>query len=89
MDHGVTTSFTKPFTINTPYASFRTLRFNKNGKPIIETQADNVGSASLQVCDPSTENINEVGIHGKARAFFVYSYMETQLLHDHSDGYIF
>jgi F-box interacting protein len=86
---GVMTSVTKLFTINTPDSSIRTLLgFRKSGEPILETVTEDGQFAALEVYEPCSEHINNLGIYGERGSFFICPYTETLLLIDHSDGCI-
>ncbi|GKD84654.1 F-box protein-like protein, partial [Tanacetum coccineum] len=84
---GVMTSFTKLFTIKTPDDLYicKVLGFTMSGEPIIETQKDNGEFATVEVCKPCSEHINDLGINGEIDSFFICHYTETLLLINHSD----
>nr|GEU62023.1 hypothetical protein [Tanacetum cinerariifolium] len=84
MEHDA--SFTKLFTINTPnYTINNILGFRKNGELVMETRKDDEELAALEVYDPCSERISNLGIYGKKGSFFMDSYKETLLLLDELD----
>ncbi|GJQ94762.1 F-box protein-like protein [Tanacetum coccineum] len=86
-------SFTQLFTINTPDSYITDIvGFRKNGELLVETKEwrgwpvlYNRESA-LEVYDPCSKQITNLGISGQNGTFFVSSYKETLLLLDHSDS---
>lgn len=82
----VTKSFTKMFTIKQPtdkwpyHGLFGVLGFRKNGEVIIEVREDDIKKARLEVCEPSSGRINDIGINGKSYKQSVSLYPETLLL---------
>lgn len=90
MECGVTNSFTKLFTINASNTSVkRLLGFRKNGEPIIETQQQYERFVGLKVYYPCLGRINSLEIYGEDASFSVGSYMESLLLLDQSDSFIY
>nr|GEV34524.1 hypothetical protein [Tanacetum cinerariifolium] len=86
---GVMTSFTKLFNINISDSFFLSmlLGFWMNGEPIIETEKDQDSFAKIQVYEPCSEHISDLGVNGGVpSSFFIFPYKETLLLIDHSDG---
>ena len=82
---GVMTSFTKLFTINTPDTSLSTLLgIRECGEPIMKTVTEDEHFAALEVYEPCSKHINNLGIYGEIDSFFIFPYMETLLLADHS-----
>ncbi|GJV47978.1 reverse transcriptase domain-containing protein [Tanacetum coccineum] len=90
---GVMTSFENLFTIKTPdLATMTLLGFRKNGEPIMETIDDVDGDeefAELQVYEPRSEHIHNLGIYGEIDSLFICPYKESLLLADHSGCCIF
>ncbi|GJW18471.1 putative F-box domain-containing protein [Tanacetum coccineum] len=84
---GVMTSFTKLFNIKAPYDSSvsKVLGFAMSGEPIMVTETDDVEVATVKVYKPCSEHINDLGINGEYGSFFIFPYIETLLLVDHSD----
>ncbi|GJU54645.1 reverse transcriptase domain-containing protein [Tanacetum coccineum] len=64
---GVMTSFTKLFTIKIPDSSstMTLLGFRKSGQPIMETGKEDEEFAALEVYEPCSGHINNLGIYGK------------------------
>lgn len=81
-------SFTKLFSFNTLSTLVRVSAFRMNGEPVIETIKFGE-SPGLEVYDPHSKRINNLGIHGEEESLFVGSYMESLLLLNYSDGYVF
>ncbi|GJZ10304.1 probable galacturonosyltransferase 7 isoform X2 [Tanacetum coccineum] len=84
MEHD--SSFKKLFTIGAPV--YHILGFRKSGEPIFETLKD-LGESSVDVYDPSSEQIKNLEIYGEKGLFFMGSYKESLLLLDHSDSRIY
>ncbi|GJZ10302.1 retrovirus-related pol polyprotein from transposon TNT 1-94 [Tanacetum coccineum] len=84
MEHD--SSFKKLFTIGAPV--YHILGFRKSGEPIFETLKD-LGEPSVDVYDPSSEQIKNLEIYGEKGLFFMGSYKESLLLLDHSDSRIY
>ncbi|GJU83586.1 F-box protein-like protein [Tanacetum coccineum] len=91
MEGGVMTSFTKLFNIKKPddLLISKVLGFKKSGEPIMETVKEDEQFAVLEVYEPCSQHINNLGIYGVFGSLFICPYKETLLLADHSDGYIF
>ncbi|GJX62156.1 reverse transcriptase domain-containing protein [Tanacetum coccineum] len=83
---GVMTSFTKLFNIKIPDSSstMTLLGFRKSGQPIMETVEEDAEFAALEVYEPCSEHINNLGIYGENDSLFIFPYKETLLLADHS-----
>ncbi|KAJ0456174.1 hypothetical protein HanIR_Chr15g0759421 [Helianthus annuus] len=84
MEYGVPRSFEKLYTISShlPCVSIVCIcGFRKTGEPLIELHT-HPGSLNciLAAYDPYSKFISNVGIIGRYRSFFVYTYMETLLL---------
>nr|XP_043633009.1 uncharacterized protein LOC122604177 [Erigeron canadensis] len=90
-EQGVSRSFTKLYNINVPHATVKTLLgFRKTGELILETQKQIQRCfAELEVYDPKTEAIDNLGIDGDEYSFFMCSYMESFLMIDHLDGFTY
>nr|GEV62431.1 reverse transcriptase domain-containing protein [Tanacetum cinerariifolium] len=87
VEGAVMTSFKKLFTIKIPDSSTMTLLgFRKSGQPIMETGKEDEEFAALEVYEPCSEHINNLGIYGEKDSLFICPYKETLLLADHS-GY--
>ncbi|GKA26335.1 F-box protein-like protein [Tanacetum coccineum] len=84
---GVMTSFTKLFNIKTPDDSpvSKVLGFTMSDEPIMITGTDDEEVATVEVYKPCPEHINHLGIDGEHGSFFIFPYIETLLLGDHSD----
>ncbi|GJQ94763.1 hypothetical protein Tco_0005902 [Tanacetum coccineum] len=83
-------SFTNLFTISTPdYTINNILGFRKNGEHVMETQKEDEEFAALEVYDPGSERISNLGIYGEKGSFFMDSYKETLLLLNHSNGCVY
>ncbi|GKA65095.1 probable LRR receptor-like serine/threonine-protein kinase isoform X2 [Tanacetum coccineum] len=83
-------SFRKLFTIRS--SMDKILGFRKNGEPIYEIRkADGKDGpfTTLNVYDPYSQHIKNLGISGKDGSFFMGSYKESLLLLDHSDLHIY
>ncbi|GJX59467.1 probable galacturonosyltransferase 7 isoform X2 [Tanacetum coccineum] len=86
MEHD--SSFRKLFTIGAPVDEIdKILGFKKNGETIFETRKNDIRFTTLDVYDPCSQQIKNLGISG-ASSFFMGSYKESLLLLDHSDLYI-
>nr|XP_043632954.1 putative F-box protein At1g47790 [Erigeron canadensis] len=85
-EDGVSKSFTKLFTINIPHTSLKptVLGYRNNDQPFIETTTNDI-SASLEVYEPRTGTIKNLGINGECDSFHLSSYTETLLLLDQLD----
>nr|GEY77380.1 hypothetical protein [Tanacetum cinerariifolium] len=79
-------SFKKLFTIGAPI--YYILGFRKSGEPILETIKE-LGESSVDVYDPSSEQIKNLDIYGEKGLYFIDSYKESLLLLDHSDSRIY
>ncbi|PWA96090.1 F-box domain-containing protein [Artemisia annua] len=88
MKDGVTRSFAKMFTVKVPGKTDRVSEFRKNGEGIRETEDGTKGSSRLEVYEPCSQHINDIGISGNSSSFAVTSYVETLLLFDRSDSVI-
>ena len=78
--------FRKLFTIRAPIDKI--LRFIMSGEPIADTQMHERHYTTLDVCEPCSQHINDIGISGNSSSFAVTSYVETLLLLDRSDSII-
>ncbi|PWA52758.1 protein kinase-like domain-containing protein [Artemisia annua] len=78
MEHGVSKSFTKLYTINTTDVISHLYGFRKSGELIAETE--NNPQMDLFAYDPESEHINYIGIPGTEDFSYVFSYIETLLL---------
>nr|GFA89843.1 hypothetical protein [Tanacetum cinerariifolium] len=92
---GVSKTFTKMFSIKTPYNLFgyTVVELRKNGDAILKDgdymfEDDDYIAPVLKVYETCSGHINDLGIKGKYFSFSVKSYMETLLLLDHSDSII-
>nr|GEZ53243.1 hypothetical protein [Tanacetum cinerariifolium] len=79
-------SFKKLFTIGAPV--YYILGFRKSGEPIVETLKE-LGESSVDVYDPSSEQIKNLEIYGEKDLFFMGSYKESLLLLDHLDSRLY
>ncbi|GJS47972.1 F-box/kelch-repeat protein-like protein [Tanacetum coccineum] len=82
---GVMTSFTKLFNIKIPDSSstMTLLGFRKSGQPIMETGKEDEEFAALEVYEPCSEHISNLGIYEEKNSLFICPYKETLLLVDH------
>ncbi|GJZ62703.1 probable galacturonosyltransferase 7 isoform X2 [Tanacetum coccineum] len=80
-------SFTKLFTIRAPRVD-QILGFKKNGETIFKTR-DRNEAVALDVYDPCSQQIKNLGISVAGRSFFTDSYKESLLLLDHLDSHIY
>nr|XP_043635021.1 F-box/kelch-repeat protein At3g06240-like [Erigeron canadensis] len=88
-EQGISKSFTKLYTINLPDATVKTLLgFRKTGDLILETQHQNEENAQLEVYNPYSKAIDNLGVDGKYYSVFM-CYMVSLLLHDQLDGFIY
>ncbi|GKA17966.1 F-box protein CPR1-like protein [Tanacetum coccineum] len=72
MEHDET--FTKLFTINIPhYTISNILGFRKNGELVMETKKKGEWFAALELYQPCSERISDLGIYGKKYSFFMDS----------------
>ncbi|GKA83669.1 probable galacturonosyltransferase 7 isoform X2 [Tanacetum coccineum] len=80
-------SFRKLFTIGAPVYLDKILGFKKNGEIIFKTrnEAERL-RAVLDVYDPRSQQIKNLGISGVDVSFFMGSYKESLLLLDHLDS---
>nr|XP_043634765.1 putative F-box protein At5g50220 [Erigeron canadensis] len=87
VEDGVSKSFTKLFTVNTPDPSLMTkvLGFRMNYQPVVET-TKRWPSTSVEVYEPQTGTVKNLGINVEHGSFFCCSYTETLLLLDQLDG---
>ena len=83
-------SFTKLFTITTPgYTINNILGFRKNGDQVVlETEKEDEQFAAVQLYNPCSEYVNNLGIFGEKSSFFMASYKETLLLRDELDYFV-
>ncbi|GKA60971.1 probable galacturonosyltransferase 7 isoform X2 [Tanacetum coccineum] len=79
-------SFKKLFAIGIPY--YRILGFKKSGETMFETRNEDEMFTTLDVYDPCTQQIKNIGISGVRGSFFMGSYKESLLLL-HSDLHIY
>nr|GFA97100.1 hypothetical protein [Tanacetum cinerariifolium] len=88
---GNDSSFRKLFTIRTPRGD-EILGFKKNGEIIFKTLLNQNGAgmftAVLDVYDPCSQHIKNLGICGLKDSFFMGSYKESLLLLDHLDSLV-
>ncbi|GJQ94053.1 reverse transcriptase domain-containing protein [Tanacetum coccineum] len=83
-------SFTKLFTISTPdYTINNILGFRKNGELVMLTEKEDEQFATLELYEPCSEHVNNLGISGQMGSFFMESYKETLLLLNHSNGCVY
>ncbi|GJY99365.1 putative F-box domain-containing protein [Tanacetum coccineum] len=85
MENGDPKSFTKLYTIDSPYgSSIRQVHgFSKSGKPIIVMKKDRSKPNALSVYEPNSKDINHIGISAKQTISFAISYTETLHLLNH------
>ncbi|CAH1435524.1 unnamed protein product [Lactuca virosa] len=89
MNHGVPVSFTKLFTINTPYALINILGFMKSGGPIMETHDEFGEPTAFVFYEPGSKDFKYTSFYSDYGSFFVDSYMETLLLLDQPDSSVY
>ncbi|GJZ22661.1 putative F-box domain-containing protein [Tanacetum coccineum] len=82
MEHGVSKSFKKLFTINPEYEVKNVHGFRKSGEALIE-MGDEHEEIALFSYEPNSKNMTCLWIRGKEDPWFVSSYMESLLLLDH------
>nr|GEX22932.1 hypothetical protein [Tanacetum cinerariifolium] len=82
MEHD--SSFRKLFNICAPVDKI--LGFKKNGETIFETQKEEGRLTTIDVYDPCSQQIKNLGISGVGGSFFMSSYKESLLLLDHLDS---
>ncbi|GJZ59864.1 probable galacturonosyltransferase 7 isoform X2 [Tanacetum coccineum] len=80
-------SFRKLFTIDAPFCHM--LGFRENGEPICLIEETDGESTTLNVFDPCSQQIKNLGISGEDDSFFMGSYNESLLLLDHSELHIY
>ncbi|GJR11228.1 probable galacturonosyltransferase 7 isoform X2 [Tanacetum coccineum] len=80
-------SFKKLFSIGAPFKEI--LGFKESGEPIIETSTNFLFSTTLDVYDPSSQLLNNLGISGASGTFGMGFYQESLLLLDHLDLHIY
>ncbi|GKA01420.1 probable galacturonosyltransferase 7 isoform X2 [Tanacetum coccineum] len=89
---GNDSSFRKLFTVRAPRVD-QILGFKKNGEVIFKTLKNPNGAgmftAVLDVYDPCSQQIKNLGISGLNDSFFMGSYKESLLLLDHLDSHIY
>ncbi|GKB51497.1 ribonuclease H-like domain-containing protein [Tanacetum coccineum] len=87
---GANNQFTKIYTIKFEgkWSDDWVLGFRNNGEVVMELDADNYKESRIAVYEPLSGHINDVGINGKLRTFYAWSYMETLLLLDESHSII-
>ncbi|GJV46018.1 probable galacturonosyltransferase 7 isoform X2 [Tanacetum coccineum] len=85
MDHD--SSFRKLFTIRALVRKI--LGFSKSGEAIFEIEKAFGRCATLNVYDPCSQQIKNIGISGLSCSFFMGSYKESLLLLDHLDSHIY
>nr|GFA12979.1 hypothetical protein [Tanacetum cinerariifolium] len=85
MEHDL--SFRKLFSIRAPL--YTLFGFRKNGEPIFEIPNADEQFTTLNVYDPCSQKIKNLGISGLAASFFMGSYKESLLLLAHSDLHIY
>ncbi|GJV25954.1 hypothetical protein Tco_1378649 [Tanacetum coccineum] len=90
MEDDVIKPFTKLFAIHSPDAILKTvIGFNNSGEPIMETHYNHEEYAKLEVYEPWSKQISNLGVHDEDESFCGTSYMETLLLLDHVDCCIY
>nr|GEW03053.1 hypothetical protein [Tanacetum cinerariifolium] len=83
---------TDPFPIRVPFFLSYIVGFMKNGEVLVETKewCGRLGlynrECALEVYDPCSKQITNLGLSRQKGTFFVSSYKETLLLLDHSDS---
>nr|XP_043612493.1 uncharacterized protein LOC122584366 [Erigeron canadensis] len=83
-------SFTKMYTIKLPDATIHhILGFRKTGDLIMETIPNYEKYGEVQIYKQNYEYADNLGIDGEDNSFFMCSYVESLLLLDKSDGYIY
>nr|GEY38993.1 hypothetical protein [Tanacetum cinerariifolium] len=91
-------SFTQLLTINTPDICISNIvGFRKNGDLLVETeerrgQLEFYGEAresALEIYNPCSQHMSNLGFSGQNGSFFVRSYKETLHLLDHSDSCVY
>ncbi|KAJ0818457.1 putative F-box associated interaction domain-containing protein [Helianthus annuus] len=91
MEDGVSKSFTKTFTIcrldDVAIPRPFVLEFRKSGEPVIQVHRIS-GRRALVVYEPNSKRINNLGVNAR-RFFDVTAYMETLLLLDQPDDFIY
>ncbi|GKB87216.1 retrovirus-related pol polyprotein from transposon TNT 1-94 [Tanacetum coccineum] len=85
MEHD--SSFKKLFTIGAQVDKI--LGFRKNGEAIFEIREADDMFTTLNVYDPCSQQIKNLGISGEDGSMFMGSYKESLLLLDHSDLHIY
>ncbi|GKA67688.1 ribonuclease H-like domain-containing protein [Tanacetum coccineum] len=89
-EDGANKTFTKIYTIKVEGKSVydSVLGFRNNGEVVMELDNDNYKESRIEVYEPLSGHINDVGINGKLGTLYVRSYMETLLLLDEADSII-
>lgn len=90
-------SFTQLFTINKPDLSMINIEgFTKNGELVVKTIIDRQGlfgkkvrNFALNVYDPCSQQLSNLGVSGQHFVCFLGYYKETLLLLDHPDSCIY
>ncbi|GJW44360.1 probable galacturonosyltransferase 7 isoform X2 [Tanacetum coccineum] len=85
MEHD--SSFRKLFTIRA--LVFKIVGFSKSGETIFESEKRDGMCTTLNVYDPCSQQIKNLGISGVQDSFFMGSYKESLLLLDHLDSRIY
>nr|XP_043632960.1 putative F-box protein At3g16210 [Erigeron canadensis] len=90
-EQGLNKLFTKLYNINLlPDLTInKILGFRKTGELILETLKGFEGHAEVQIYDPNSETIDNIALLGVECRFFMCSYMETTLLLDQLNGFIY
>nr|XP_043633021.1 putative F-box protein At3g16210 [Erigeron canadensis] len=87
---GVGRLFSKLYNINVPDTKINKLvGFKKTGEVILVTQKSPYGNGNLEIFDPNSEAIDKLGIYARVYSFIMCSYMESLLLLDQLDGFIY
>ncbi|GJX50882.1 F-box domain containing protein [Tanacetum coccineum] len=87
---GINKPFTKIYTVKVEGKSvlYSVLGFRNNGEVVLEMQDDNDKGYVVDVYEPSSGHISDVGINDKYFGFSAVSYMETLLLLHESNSII-
>nr|XP_043629383.1 F-box protein CPR1-like [Erigeron canadensis]XP_043629384.1 F-box protein CPR1-like [Erigeron canadensis] len=89
-EQGVNRSFTKLYNINVPHASIVTLLgFRRTGEIILATKSQQGYEAKLEMYDPNSEVIDDLRINGDHDSFFMCSYMDSLLLVDQINEFVY
>ncbi|GJU89066.1 hypothetical protein Tco_1301489, partial [Tanacetum coccineum] len=91
-DDGNVASFKKMFNFDMIDTSVnKILGFMKRGEPVLESyqELEESDLSVLEAYEPWSEHMTNLGIYGVDGSFFMDSYVETLLLLDHSDGFVY